>query len=255
MTINRVKVEAKLVLRDIKAGIADVAIMEKYGLSAIGLKSLFRKLAEMGLIRHLDAREVISDLRSGMSDTELMFKYNLSDKGLQKLFAEIDRLGLSTGAAKPDDLPETAPMRVKEIAKVVRSVKSRDRKRAQTLLADVKAGLTDDALQEKYDLSRERFYVFKAAALDFIAKERERLGEPARKVIGKRFIDDIRSGMDDQSLMVKYDLTPRELQVCFRQIIKWDLMGPLELGKRLAITTSQVREAFVEMGKAVRELN
>jgi len=33
------------------------------------------------------------------------------------------------------------------------------------------------------------------------------------------------------------------------------LMGPLELGNRLAMTTSQVREAFVEMGKAVKELD
>ena len=45
---------------------------------------------------------------------------------------------------------------------------------------------------------------------------------------------------------------------CFNhrwQIIKSGLMGPLELGNRLAMTTSQVSEAFVEMGKAVRELD
>jgi len=132
---------------------------------------------------------------------------------------------------------------------------SRDQTRAEAFLADVKTGLSDAALQEKYGLSRAKFYFCKAAALDIMARERRNCGRLKRKIDGRNFIKDIRSGMDGESLMSKYDLTPRELQSCFRQIIKSGLMGPLELGNRLAMTTSQVREAFVEMGKAVRELD
>jgi len=132
---------------------------------------------------------------------------------------------------------------------------SRDRTKAEAFLADLRAGLSDAALQEKYGLSRGKFYFYKAAALDIIAKETGNCGRLKRKISGKNFVKDIRSGMDGESLMSKYDLTPREVQSCFRQIIKSGLMGPLELGNRLAMTTSQVREAFVEMGKAVRELD
>lgn len=130
-----------------------------------------------------------------------------------------------------------------------------DKKRAEAFLADVKAGLSDAALKEKYGLSRAKFYLYKAAALDIIAMEREACSKPKRKISGKKFVNDIRSGMDDEFLMIRYNLTTRELQSCFRQIIKSGLMGPLELGDRLAMTTSQVTEAFVEMGKAVRELD
>jgi len=129
-----------------------------------------------------------------------------------------------------------------------------DKTRIEAFVADLKAGLSDDALQEKYGLSGEKFYLYKAAALDMVAKERENCDRLKRK-IGKNLVNDIRSGMDTESLLTKYDLTPRELQSCFRQIIKSGLMGPLELGNRLAMTTSQVREAFVEMGKAVKELD
>ena len=58
-----------------------------------------------------------------------------------------------------------------------------------------------------------------------------------------------------KQLMVKYNLLPRHLQSAFRQIINAGLITPLELSNRLKITKSQVREAFVEMGKAIKELD
>ncbi|MBI4965000.1 MAG: hypothetical protein HY913_17125 [Desulfomonile tiedjei] len=132
---------------------------------------------------------------------------------------------------------------------------SRDRTRSQAFLADVKAGLPDAVLQEKYGLSEKKFYLYKAAALDIIAKVKATRGKNARKIDAKRFVTDIKSGMEDESLMIRYTLTPRELQTCFRKVIEAGLMGPLELGNRLTITRSQVREAFVEMGKAIEELD
>jgi hypothetical protein len=61
--------------------------------------------------------------------------------------------------------------------------------------------------------------------------------------------------MDDEALMTKYDLVPRQLQSIFRQLISAGLMTPMELSTRLSITKSQVREAFLEMGKAVSDLD
>jgi hypothetical protein len=135
MVMKKVKVEAKQVLADINSGMTDVALMEKYRLSALGLKSLFRKLGDMGLIRQLDAREVLHDLRSGMRDMDLMLKYHLSEKALNRLFVEIDRAGLSTESTQTEDLPETVTLRVTEIADAVRS------------------GMTRAALKKKFRLS------------------------------------------------------------------------------------------------------
>ncbi len=62
-------------------------------------------------------------------------------------------------------------------------------------------------------------------------------------------------GMSDNELMEKYLLTRRALQSALRQLIELRLATPMELSNRLSITTSQVREAFVEMGKAIKELD
>ncbi len=127
--------------------------------------------------------------------------------------------------------------------------------RAREFLSDVRAGVSDSILQRKYALPPKRFYVYKAMALDIIAKQSAEQSKDRRKINAKLFLADIRCGMDDDALMIKYDLLPRHLQNAFRQIINAGLITPLELSNRLKITKSQVREAFVEMGKAVRELD
>ncbi len=91
--------------------------------------------------------------------------------------------------------------------------------------------------------------------MDIIAKERTQESKKQIEIKAKHFLVDIRSGMDDEALMIKHNLLPRHLQSAFRKIIEAGLMTPLELSNRLQITKSQVREAFIEMGKAVRELN
>jgi hypothetical protein len=68
-------------------------------------------------------------------------------------------------------------------------------------------------------------------------------------------VQDIRSGMDDEALMIKYRLSFRQLQRLFRKIIIGGFMPPLELAQRLCVTKSQVTEAFVDMKKAVKELD
>jgi hypothetical protein len=128
--------------------------------------------------------------------------------------------------------------------------------KARQFVADVRAKISDEALQKKYGFSSRKFYLYKASALDIIAKEdAQRKHKRTIKVSAKEFLIDIRSGMDDESLMIRYGLLPRQLQSAFRQIINAGLATPMELSKRLSITKSQVREAFVEVGKAIKELD
>jgi len=132
---------------------------------------------------------------------------------------------------------------------------SQTNSRAAQFVTDVRARMSDAALQEKYGLSREKFYLYKATALDIIAKEDSKKSERKIRISGKQLLKDIQSGMDDEALMIKYDLAPRQLQSAFRKIISAGLATPMELSHRLSITKSQVREAFVEVGKAIKELD
>lgn len=125
----------------------------------------------------------------------------------------------------------------------------------QQFIRDVKAGMSDDFLQEKYAIFGKKFFIYKAAVKDFLAKEKEKDVKGQRKISAKQFIKDVRDQMDDDGLMIKYNLTTRQLQSLFRQLIEAGLFTPLQLSNRLKITKSQVTEAFAEMGKAVRELD
>lgn len=132
---------------------------------------------------------------------------------------------------------------------------SEGRQRAREFVADVKAGMLDEDLRVKYDVPMEKFFLYKASALDVLAKERGREFRAKRKINAQELLADVRSGVSDEELMTKYSLTARELQSVFRQIIEAGLATVMELSDHLSITKSQVREAFTEMGKAIRELD
>jgi hypothetical protein len=127
--------------------------------------------------------------------------------------------------------------------------------RAREFVADVKSGVGDSGLQQKYGLPGRKFFLYKASALDIIAKEKMIEFRQKRTISPYRVLADMESGMGDEELMAKYDLNRREFQSVLRQIIEAGLASALQLSGRLSITGSQVREAFVEMGKAIRELD
>ena len=127
-------------------------------------------------------------------------------------------------------------------------------KTAENFIKDVMSGMTDEDLRKKYRVSGQKFILYKATALDIIAKNK-RKNPNKRKLKAKEFLKDVKGGMGDNELMEKYLLTRRALQSALRQLIELRLATPLELSNRLSITKSQVREAFVEMGKAIRELD
>ncbi len=133
--MHKPKVSANEVLRDIRKGMDDVALMKKYRLSSKGLQSLFKKLGQAGIIRHLNAQAVVADLRAGISGDGLMKKYRLTPQGLQNLFQELDRAGLLKGSAEEDGVPEKVVINIHRIVE------------------DIKSGLTKIQLMQKYHLS------------------------------------------------------------------------------------------------------
>ena len=128
-------------------------------------------------------------------------------------------------------------------------------KDAREFVQDVRDGLQDEALQQKYHIYGKRFRIAKAQVIDFLAKAKAAGTRFAREIDGKQFLADVRSGLDDDILMGKYDVSARQLQALFRELIAAGAYTPLELSSRLAITKSQVWEAFQEMGQAVEEID
>ena len=122
----KTKIEAKKVLDDIRAGLDDAALMEKYNLSIKGLHSVLEKLVTLKALnesyiwtgrppresgpaspnRELSAKEVTRDIKSGMTDGELMRKYKLSAKGLQNLLEQL----MEAGVIKEADLELGKPL-------------------------------------------------------------------------------------------------------------------------------------------------
>ena len=129
------------------------------------------------------------------------------------------------------------------------------RSEGREFIADVKAGMTDVDLSKKYGLSGKNLVLYKIAVKDRIDREADREAfSKSRSISAKQLLSDIRSGLDNDELMLKHELSPRQLQAAFRQIIAAKLMTPIELANRLSITRSQVTEAFQEVQEAMKEL-
>jgi uncharacterized protein (DUF433 family) len=112
------KIKARDAINDIRAGMTDAELMEKYDLSAKGLQSLFLKLLEAkaitrnelhqrraiyqdtAVIQQIEPRDMVEDIRSGMTDAELMEKYALSAEGLRRIFQTLTE----EGTIDPEDL-------------------------------------------------------------------------------------------------------------------------------------------------------
>jgi len=89
----------------------------------------------------IKAKDIVNDVRSQMTDAELMAKYALSAKGLQSVFEKL----IEMKAMTPTDLA-WRPAEYEDTT-VIRNVESFD------IADDVRSGMADFELMEKYKLS------------------------------------------------------------------------------------------------------
>lgn len=109
---------------------------------------------------------------------------------------------------------------------------------------DLRDGLPDERLKEKYGMSDKTLVACKMAVVGRRKQPQSDAARPTRKVNALELVSDIRSGMDEASMKIKYNLTSRELQRLFRKIISGGFMSAQELADRLKITESQLTEVF-----------
>jgi len=116
--------------------------------------------------RQIRVREALADLRAGMKDAELMEKYNLAAKGLQSLFAKLVAAGMITmeeieqrmpglmqSATISEDVQNLAEGEAWRLRRTRPGEQTGQLIRAGDAVADVKSGMSDTQLMEKYRLS------------------------------------------------------------------------------------------------------
>ncbi len=66
------------------------------------------------------------------------------------------------------------------------------------------------------------------------------------RIKAREFAKDVRSAMDDNSLMAKYGLNPDQLQRIFEQMVDMDLLSEEHIKVRAQLSESQIARAFLE---------
>lgn len=117
------RINAREILRDVREGLDDTAIMHKYRLSPQGLRNIYNELVEFGYLervgsqfvvptaRRVSTREIVSDIRRGATNEELMRKYRLTPTGLQNAF----KLLVDTRAIGADEVGGREPLRFEAV--------------------------------------------------------------------------------------------------------------------------------------------
>jgi uncharacterized protein (DUF433 family) len=91
----------------------------------------------------IKARDIVNDIRSHMTDPELMAKYDLSARGLQSAFIKLLNVKAIT-QAELDWRPAAYDDKV-----VIRQIRTTE------IVKDIRSGMTDFGLMEKYNISTE----------------------------------------------------------------------------------------------------
>jgi len=138
----------KEIVKDIARGMSHSELTQKYNLSEAQLRSIFQQLAQARAKR---IQALASDLRSVMAPSELMKKYQLSTEGLER---SLNRL------IEKDDISQDELERFRSSLNEQRALKSgrhsggKKGLKAKELLADIRSGVDDEGLMEKYGFSR-----------------------------------------------------------------------------------------------------
>jgi uncharacterized protein (DUF433 family) len=152
------KIDAKTFLADIKAGIPDSALVEKYQLSAAGLENLLRSLRKSAIIRQVIANDILQDVKAGILDSKKYdFFFNEAPNAVARRSGEaisgkeIIR-DLRSGMTRREIMREYG-LSGEQLKKAFELVLGERRKIAEKIAVDVRSGMKDSELMEKYQLS------------------------------------------------------------------------------------------------------
>ena len=110
------------VLKNIRLGMDDAALKERYQLSEQGLKSLYKELSDAGLLeregehyfipekRRIITSEIVGDILSGLTESELRTKYKISSAKFHRVLSKLVNMGaLPPNALSDRNIPHHGP--------------------------------------------------------------------------------------------------------------------------------------------------
>jgi uncharacterized protein (DUF433 family) len=152
------KIDAKTFLADIKAGMPDSVLMEKYNLSTAGLESLLRGFRKSEIIRQVIANDILRDLKAGILDSK---KYDFFFNEAPNAGARRSEDAISgkeiirdlRSGMKRREIMQKYGLSGEQLKKAFELVLGERRKIAEKIAGDVRSGMKDSELMEKYQLS------------------------------------------------------------------------------------------------------
>jgi hypothetical protein len=228
---RKIVIKAIEAVTAIRAGMDDIALMEKYNLSAAGLQTMMRELVAVGVLqpsevearpdpgptsvaldgdptgvpgkarkkRVIDAAEAVKSIRSGMTDADLMSMYKISADGLQSLFKKL----AEAGAIRQSDINE----------RLIRS--------------------------------RESIY------LDEMTAELSLSGEFGVSAASEKILRGLKSGVDYKSLMEEYSLTAKNFRTLLNRFQKEGLISEPELDREVGVTPLDFKICHKASGEVI----
>ncbi len=257
--VQKRQIKIKEVVNDIKSGATNSQIMEKYKLSATHLQNVFQKLlnAKMLTSQEIYDREVANNAAaaagSGRSlpvDTIQTLDAATSgdmarDNGEEKKEAQVVDRSIASAGSEPI-------FKLSAVPSVVRD-EEQSKEPASPDLQD-EAAKTKVAVNDLIDLPaahNQNTLLHEApAAVD--ATEDSLVTK--RMIRAKEIAKDVHAGMGDTPLMEKYSISTKQLNDLLRKLLDANLITDMQLYERTSLSDSQVTKAFVETGKAIKEL-
>jgi uncharacterized protein (DUF433 family) len=123
--VGKTEVNPEEVLKAIREGMDDFAIMAKYSLSADELLDILKSMEDLGKLRTLSGISVLRDIESGFRENELRDKYRLSEKELRQIFEQADKAGLLNRARHRKVARDRITLRASAVVDAIRSGLSR----------------------------------------------------------------------------------------------------------------------------------
>jgi hypothetical protein len=218
------KIKASEAVAQVRGGVSDAELMEKYAISAKGLDSLFRKLVIAGEIMQAEL-----DHRSMEGSTSL---------------------SLDTDALFQDETLATAAF---EHVQPIKPETDKRKISAAQVAADIRGGMTDMALMAKYALSARGLEglcrkLVEAGKVEQAELDRRMIrsqlshfvdleGLPDLSLQGQRIssedaLSSVRSGVSDAGLMKKYQLSAMGLDALFRTLVATGRLSREEVDAR-----------------------
>jgi uncharacterized protein (DUF433 family) len=130
-------------------------------------------------------------------------------------------------------------------------------------ISDVRKGLSDTDLARKYEISARGLQTLFSRLVgkgiltaDEMAARRKtfKSKRKQRRINVRELAEDIQLGLDDNNLMLKYDLNQEQLSIVLQKLLDTNLLSEAELYNRLIKADTIVIGAITDAQRAIDEL-